>query len=121
MDSQTLKTITRLEECLWQSETRFDVHLMCKTFAEDVFEIGLSGRTFSRKDLLSEMDPMPFNATLPLQTFQARHLAPDVVLVTYISEMILDSITKKAKRSSIWSYNDGAWRLRFHHGTPLSD
>lgn len=119
MDTETLKTITQLEESLWRSEMRFDAELMRRTFAQDVFEFGQSGRTYTREDLLSANDETPIDVTLPLRAFQARHLSPDVVLVTYISEIVLKDLTKNTNRSSIWSYQDGTWRLRFHQGTPV--
>jgi hypothetical protein len=58
------------------------------------------------------------NATLPLPNFRARYLADDVVQVTYVSEVVNDGCKELGNRSSIWSRIEGAWKLRFHQGTP---
>lgn len=121
MDNKTLTTIRQLEDSLWRSETRSSVEYMRKTLATDCFEFGQSGRSYTFDDLLEETGPTDMNAVLPLQNFQARRLAQDVILVTYVSKTTSQGRTRKANRSSIWSVQDGHWRLRFHQGTPVSD
>lgn len=118
--SETLfKQIRKLEECLWQAETRFDSALMDQIFARDFFEFGLSGRTYTRRDmLLPQVNSVEFAATIPLPEFRARHITDDVVQTTCVSEVMHDGALKRGNRSSIWSRFDGAWQLRFHQGTP---
>jgi hypothetical protein len=42
--SEDVETLTRLEESLWQAETRYDPFLMDRVLADDFFEFGRSGR-----------------------------------------------------------------------------
>lgn len=115
-----LVEIRHLEESLWRAETRFDTELMEETFAPDFIEFGRSGRTYSRREMLfDEGEYQEIKATLPLPDFHARHLTDDVVQVTYVSEVDYDGEVLRGNRSSIWSRLDGAWRLRFHQGTPI--
>lgn len=111
--------IRRLEESLWQAKSRFDNNLMDQVFAEDFFEFGRSGRTYARHEMLFEpTDFQEIAATIPLPEFRARHITEDVIQTTYVSEVTNDGAIQRGNRSSIWSLVDGAWRLRFHQGTP---
>jgi len=120
LNDALFEQIRRLEESLWRAETRFDQALMDGVFAPDFFEFGRSGRTYARADMLFDADAFQeIEATLPLPRFHARHLSDDVVQTTYVSEVVYDGIVEHGNRSSIWSYMDGIWRLRFHQGTPV--
>lgn len=119
MDQETLAELSALEESLWRAETRFDDELMDKTFAPDFFEFGRSGRTYTRDEMLFGQSGFgAIDAKLPLPNFRARYLADDVAQVTYVSEVVYDGRKELGNRSSIWSRIDGAWKLRFHQGTP---
>jgi hypothetical protein len=61
----TIEILTHLEEALWRAEIRFDTDLVSRTFAEDFFEFGRSGRHWSRNDLL-DGERQPIEAVLPL-------------------------------------------------------
>ena len=120
MDDHTRTTITQLEESLWRMETRSNAALMRKTFADDCFEYGQSGRIFLLEDLIFEDGGPEFVAILPLENFCLQYLASDVVHATYVSEVTINGTTERTNRSSIWSNQDGgAWRLRFHQGTKV--
>jgi len=119
MNSETLKTITQLEESLWRADTRLNKELMQQTFAADIREFGASGQTYDREGLLTVDPAVTLDAVLPLQDFHAQQLSPDVILVTYVSEMRSEGGEFRTNRSSIWCLQDGGWRLRFHQGTPL--
>ncbi len=45
-------TLERLEEELWREETRFDIERMKQVIVPDFFELGRSGRTYTRQDIL---------------------------------------------------------------------
>jgi len=121
LSAPDLSDIRRLEESLWVAETRFNVALMDDLFAQDFFEFGRSGRTYDRAEMLIDAQPgQQINATIPLLNFHARHLSPDVVQVTYVSEVSRGDKMERANRSSIWSRHGDGWTLRFHQGTPVS-
>ena len=107
-----------LEESLWRSETRFDATYMRRVLSSDFFEFGRSGRVYDRESILRIGEPGDLiRARLPLADFTVSVLAPSVVLVAYVSE-IMDEVVQRANRSSIWIREEEGWRLRFHQGTP---
>lgn len=107
-----------LEEKLWRAESRFDSAWMNLVLAPDFFEYGRSGRQYSRQETLDAAFA-PFTARLPLREYRVRVLAPDLVQSTYVSEVVYEGVTERARRSSIWSCVDGTWQLRFHQGTAI--
>lgn len=119
LDDADIKTLYDLEVSLWRPETRFDAAQMEATLAPDFFEFGRSGRTYRRDETLAA-EPTPFTIRLPLPRFDARLIAPDVALITYISDVDFPGGREVANRSSLWSREHGRWRIRFHQGTPTS-
>ena len=109
--------LRRLEESLWRVETRFDRDHMNEVLAPDFLEFGRSGRVYRREDTL-DVPAQSGDATLPLAKFAVRSIAADVALVTYVSEVTYGEVTEVANRSSLWTRYEGAWRIRFHQGTP---
>ena len=117
---QDMDYLQRLEEDLWREETRFDIPYMEQLLAEDFFEIGRSGRIYTREATLSH-PKQPIDAVLPLPDFNVRLLTEDVAQVTYNSAVTYDGILQRGRRSSIWSRTSTGWVLRFHQGTPYED
>ena len=115
------ETLTRLEESLWQAETRYDPVLMDRVFADDFFEFGRSDRVYSREDLiLPASAAQSIDVRLPLPRVKFTVIDTHSVLVTYVSEVRRkNGEIERANRSSVWSRQDGAWKLRFHQGTPF--
>lgn len=112
--------IRKLEESLWRAETRFDKELMNQIFAQDFFEFGRSGKTYTRDKMLFDKENFQeINAKIPLPEFHVRHLSNDVIQTTYISEVDSNGVVQRGNRSSIWSKINGTWCLRFHQGTPI--
>ncbi len=120
LDLADVARLRHLEETLWRPETRFDRALMEATFAPDFFEIGRSGRIWTREQCIDH-EPVDFSVVLPLPGFEARQIAPDVALVIYVSEAMYGDIVERARRSSLWKREGGDWRLRYHQGTPLPE
>ncbi len=112
--------IRRLEERLQQADMRKSAKDVAELLADDFVEIGSSGRIFDKQatiDGLQHESP----AEISLTDYQARILAPDVVLVTYraVRSASAPAQTTQSLRSSIWKRLDGRWQLVFHQGTPL--
>jgi hypothetical protein len=110
--------LERLEESLWEEETRFDAHFISKVIAPDFFEFGRSGRVYQRDDTLA-IRRQPIVAVLPLPGFRARLLDENTAQVTYNSVVTYNGTVEHARRSSIWSRAESGWVLRFHQGTPF--
>ncbi|TAG75027.1 MAG: nuclear transport factor 2 family protein [Burkholderiales bacterium] len=120
LNTADIAKFRHLEEALWIAETRFDPSYMNAIFAPDFFEIGRSGRVWSRDQLLNKSAPS-IDAVLPLPSFAVREITSDVVQVTYVSQVTYDDTVEYGRRSSIWSRADtkAGWQLRFHQGTPF--
>jgi len=112
------KHLRQLEETLWVSETRFNVSLMEQTFADDCYEVGRSGKIYDRQQLLNAAK-QHIDAEIPLPDFTVKLLASDVAMVRYQSIVTAADVVERAHRISIWSKQNGQWRLRFHQGTPF--
>lgn len=81
---------------------------------EDFREFGTSGRVYDRASIIEALlagDGASANAF----DFKAVSLSPNVVLLT-------DRTDTPSLRTSIWSRGpDGAWRLRHHQGTRVTE
>ena len=107
-----------LEEKLWKAETRFDRDWMDTILSSDFFEIGRSGRTYTREMTIC-CQPSEIPAELPLSNFNIRLITENIALVTYISFVNYRTGLEKGLRSSIWSKQSSKWKLEFHQGTPF--
>ncbi|MEO1016659.1 MAG: DUF4440 domain-containing protein [Pseudomonadota bacterium] len=118
LDSDDLQQIRQLEEGLWQAEIRFSPK-MEEILADDFFEFGRSGRTYSRDQCL-EISDQPINAVIPLPDFNARYITRDVVQTTYRSIVTHSSEEQHGLRSSLWLRTQAGWKLKFHQGTAVA-
>ena len=88
--------------------------------AEDFWEIGASGRRYSRQYVLKTLAA---RATDPLEDpwetsdFYCRALAPDVYLLTYT----LRQGERRTRRATIWRRAAAGWKILFHQGTIVED
>ncbi len=114
--AQDERQLLELERAMWRAETRFDPQFQEQRFAPDFIEFGRSGRIYSRSETILA-DAHRIEAELT--GLRLRELGPGVVQITYDSVLNSGNGREFAHRSSIWSRTDGAWRMRFHQGTPF--
>ncbi|MFW2514524.1 DUF4440 domain-containing protein [Demequina sp. SO4-13] len=107
-------TLQAMEEAMWRAETRFDMRFMDAVLADGFTEVGRSGRTYTRDEVLA-LQSTEIDVELPLTGFTAVAICEDVALVRYTS-MPAKASRGEAHRTSVW-VNDGRWRLRFHQAT----
>lgn len=113
--------LEHLEEGLWDFETRFDQSWMEKILHPEFSEVGRSGRTYDRQEMIEASRPRkPFEVFLPHLEYRLELIDEDVALVRYVSRPVYDSVERLDQRTSIWVNTNEGWRLRFHQGTPLS-
>ena len=110
------RELTRLEECMWRAEKRFDMAFMEAHLAPDFFEFGRSGRTYTRAEILAG-PTQSFPAQLPLSNLSIRMLSPNTAQLTYCSAATFDGVVEHARLSSIWTRAEATWVMRFHQGT----
>lgn len=83
--------------------------------ADDFFEFGSSGRTWTKQQVIDELSGSPaVQATIV--DFRISWLAPDAVLATF--RIVKGEGPGGSLRSSIWRQSQGKWQLIFHQGTP---
>jgi hypothetical protein len=119
LSRQDIAELTRLEEAMWQSATRYDPAFQALRFAVDFMEFGRSGRVYAREQVLrAEHERTPIHATLPLDALHIRALDENTVQLTYNSHVACGGVVEHARRSSLWTRTEQGWVMRFHQGTP---
>ena len=88
---------------------------------QDFWEIGASGRRYSREFVLAELERRRQHPTKDIwetSDFLCRKLAADIYLLTYT--LIQDKI-RKTRRSTLWQRTEVGWKIMFHQGTMVED
>jgi hypothetical protein len=110
--------LLRGELTLLRPAVRRDPNRVAALLTEDFFEIGASGRVWTRDEILDSLVSEAYSAPV-IEDFACQQLVKDVVLVTYRA-MRSDEETGQRSvtlRSSIWMKKPGKWQMRFHQGT----
>jgi hypothetical protein len=87
-----------------------------RQMAETFWEVGASGRRYSRNYVLAELERRAANP--PDETWESRdfyclEIAPDNYLLTYT----LAQGTRITRRSTIWRQTAEGWQILYHQGT----
>jgi hypothetical protein len=87
----------------------------------DFWEVGASGRRYSRDYVLAELERRQRVQTVDVWEtagFHCRKLAQDVYLLTYT---LLQDNKRKTRRSTIWQRTPEGWKIVFHQGTVVQE
>ena len=88
--------------------------------APDFWEVGASGRRYSREfvwETLAERFQSAETATFELSDAQVREIAPQTYLLTYT----LGDGSRLTRRLTVWQGSAGAgWKIFFHQGTVVA-
>jgi hypothetical protein len=115
-----LEDLVRREPIFHRSEfgtARADFEHMT---APDFWEIGASGRRYSREYVLNELEKRYQNSSrnleedLQAEDFRCQELVPNLYLLTYT---LTQQKTRKTHRSTIWQKSTEGWKIVFHQGT----
>jgi hypothetical protein len=92
-----------------------------RSTAPDYWEVGASGRRYSREFILRELTvnfPYVDAAAAGWQTedFGLRRLSPETYLLTYT----LDQAGRRTRRATIWQSSEDGWRILYHQGTIIA-
>ena len=89
--------------------------------APDYWEVGASGRRYSRDSILRTLEQSPpVDATAAgweCSDYGLRRLGPDTYLFTYT----LRQAERLTRRATIWRGNAEGWCILYHQGTIASD
>jgi hypothetical protein len=87
-----------------------------KMTAPEFWEVGASGRRYSRAfvlDTLEQRYQNPVTDTWEIQDFHCAELAAETFLVTYT----LLQGARATRRSTIWKRTPDSWKILYHQGT----
>ena len=89
--------------------------------APDFWEVGASGKRYSREFILEEFGQHPpvnaQEAGWIASGFGLRRLGPDTFLLTYM----LDQAGRPTRRATIWQRTSDGWQVVYHQGTVIAD
>jgi hypothetical protein len=93
-----------------------------KMMSDDFWEVGASGRRYSREcvlDLLDQRFQQPDRHDVwEASDFYCMRLSHDIYLLTYT---LFQDGTRRTRRSTIWQQVDQDWKAIFHQGTIVQD
>ena len=92
-----------------------------KMTVDDFWEVGASGRQYSRAEVLDELEKRfaaPHVDDWECTDFQCRQLAGDVFLLTYT---LLQNRERLTRRSTLWQRTGEDWKIIYHQGTIVQD
>lgn len=85
---------------------------------DDFWEVGASGRCYSRAFVLEELarrrQNPPASDIWETSDFLCRELAPDLYLLTYA---LTQDRVRKTRRATIWRRTQEGWKIVYHQGT----
>ena len=88
--------------------------------AEHYWEVGASGRRYSRDFILRELytQPPALADDLGWKAWDhaVKQLGPQTYLITYV----LEQGERRTRRASIWEKSSGRWCVLYHQGTVIS-
>jgi hypothetical protein len=88
-----------------------------KMTTPDFWEIGASGRRYTRNEVLDELERRhvtPHSDVWETTDFRCQRLAQEIYLLTYT---LLQDNTRLTRRSTIWQRTQEGWKIVFHQGT----
>jgi len=111
-----------LEVSIHQHEVRTSIEKLKELFHPDFIEIGYSGKTYDFNSILENVPKLPSDFIVWSQCYEYYQYAPNVVQVNYLSANLEEdgSLSRHAKRTSIWVKYSNNWQMRFHQGTPVA-
>jgi hypothetical protein len=117
---EMLQLIRSLEVSLHQNTVRRDAAQLHDLLHDDFMEIGRSGQSYSKAQMIKHLVQEPALDTVWSQDFKLSMPAYSVALLTYRSAHVGadEQLALHTYRSSIWLLADSGWQLRFHQGTP---
>ena len=119
--SEILAELSRREPIFHRPElgtTRADFERMT---SEDFWEVGASGRRYSRTYVLDELEKRHASTHSDVwetMDFDCRRLAPHVYLLTYT---LIQDKQRRTRRATIWQRTAAGWKIVYHQGTIVQD
>jgi len=109
------------EMALHQYGTRSDVEKLKLLLHREFIEIGYSGKTYDYQSVINSLvSASPPNYEIWSQNYEYTRYASNVVQIRYLSahESVDGTLSRHAKRTSIWVKEAKQWQMKFHQATP---
>ena len=120
------KDALKLEESHLRHEIRSSKHQLDHLLHPDFIEIGSSGNTYTKSQVLESL-PSQDHPKFEILEFQASPIDPPTPYsysthTNYTLQTTYpDGTVTRTRRSSVWVQEQGNWQLKFHQGTPTPD
>jgi hypothetical protein len=86
--------------------------------AEDFYEVGASGRTYTKAEVLAALERAPLRRFM-LADFRIVASGKDWALVSYRASESAENSSTTSWRSTLWVERAGKWQIVFHQGTNI--
>lgn len=119
--SKVLEELKALEPIFHWPGARMTRDALEGMTTEDFWEVGASGKKYSRAFVLEELERRRMNPQPDVwetSDFACRELADGVYLLTYT--LVQDHV-RVTRRTTIWQRSDEGWKIVFHQGTIVRD
>jgi hypothetical protein len=124
--AQALRALLlKLERQLMDPVFRKDRAGVAALLAEEFFEIGSSGRVWTRETIVDLLACESSQAAPRVEEFALQQIAPHAVLVTYravreeSAGALQSGLRSSVLRSSVWVRRGDRWQILFHQGTKV--
>jgi hypothetical protein len=92
-----------------------------KMMDKDFWEVGASGTIYTKDVVLNELEERyskPYEENWQTKDFKCQPLAENVYLLTYT---LIQNNNRETRRSTIWKFEDTAWKIVYHQGTVVQE
>lgn len=121
MTSEQILSVLQSLECeLHEPKVRRSAQRLAQLLHPDFQEIGRSGRSYTRAQILEHLSAETLSVKAHAEGFRLLVLTPVACLLTYRSAHIAPSgeLERPTNRSSVWMHEPTGWQMVFHQGTP---
>lgn len=118
-NNELLHHLRELEVALHQPRIRSAPDRLDYLLHESFFEIGRSGRSYSKTDVMRQLQSEQLTGAIWSQDFSVAEMADGVALLIYKQGLLDENgeVSRHTLRSSIWLLTQKRWQMRFHQGT----
>jgi hypothetical protein len=86
--------------------------------ADDFLEIGASGRTYTKAEVLAAIETAPLRK-FQIEDFKIVNSGDGWAMVSYRAGERSEKTSTASFRSTLWVERAGKWQIVFHQGTPI--
>lgn len=116
-----LSQLMQLEQEMHLTSTRKNKIRMEALLDPEFKEIGRSGQTYSRQEILEEFDNENELPIILVSDAAVTILHEELVLLTYKSRHDSIDNPRPTLRSSLWRMRGSQWQICFHQGTAAAE